>query len=114
MAQSLHGLGNWGYAEATGLVGIYYPYPRCVHLVGLFGGGGFSFLFVNPCARWPWFCVRCWADVFSPPSSVLRLNPSVWIPKEDEHLRSPFQATTPMRSGDAALAVVVARRNLIV
>jgi hypothetical protein len=31
----------------------------------------------------------------SPPSSLLRLNPSVSIPKEGDHHRSPFQATIP-------------------
>jgi hypothetical protein len=42
----------------------------------------------------------------APPSSVLRLNPSVLIPKEGDNLRSPFQATNPMRSSDASQAVV--------
>jgi len=31
----------------------------------------------------------------APPSSVLRLNPSVLIPKEGVNVRSPFQATIP-------------------
>ena len=39
----------------------------------------------------------------APPSSVLRLNPSVSIPKEGDHHRSPFQATHPVRSDHAAL-----------
>jgi len=95
LAQSLHGLGNWGYAEATGPVGIYYPDGRCVHLGGCWLVVVFSFLFVNLCARWPCFALADANGFLAPPSSVLRLNPSVWIPKEDEHLRSPFQATSP-------------------
>lgn len=95
LALSLHGLGNWGYAEATGPVGIYYPDGRCVHLGGCWLVVVFSFLFVNPCARWLCFALADANGFLAPPSSVLRLNPSVWIPKEDEHLRSPFQATSP-------------------
>lgn len=44
--------------------------------------------------------------LLAPPSSVLRLNPSVSIPKEGDNHRSPFQATNPMRSSDASQAVV--------
>jgi hypothetical protein len=36
-----------------------------------------------------------YTELFSPPSSVLRLNPSVLIPKEGDNLRSPFQAIIP-------------------
>jgi hypothetical protein len=33
--------------------------------------------------------------LLAPPSSLLRLNPSVSIPKEGDHHRSPFQAMLP-------------------
>ena len=38
----------------------------------------------------------------APPSSVLRLNPFFCMPKEGVNVRSPFQATHPVRSVDAA------------
>ena len=39
----------------------------------------------------------------APPSSLSRLNPSISIPKEGDHHRSPFQATASTRSNHAAL-----------
>ena len=57
--------------------------------------------------------VVIWRMGLAPPSSVLRLNPSVWVPKEDDNLRSPFQAIVPC---DLSMLPwrLFARRNLIV
>ena len=48
-----------------------------------------------------------------PPSSLLRLNPSISIPKEGDNLRSPFQAIVPC---DLAMLPrqLCAWRNLLV
>ena len=50
----------------------------------------------------------------APPSSVLRLNPSVLIPKEGDHLRSPFQATIACDLTMLPQPMIVVGRNVIV
>jgi hypothetical protein len=71
-------------------------------------GGGAAQLLVLSIYVFSWCVARGFVFVFfifglllatcgflAPPSSVLRLNPSVLIPKEGDHHRSPFQATIP-------------------
>jgi hypothetical protein len=50
----------------------------------------------------------------APPSSLLRLNPSVLIPKEGDHRRSPFQAMCPCDLAMLPSSMIVMRRNVIV
>ena len=61
----------------------------------------------------PPVATRWGTEFFSPPSSVLRLNPSVSIPKEGDNHRSPFQAIVPC---DLAMLPrrLFAWRNLLV
>jgi hypothetical protein len=54
------------------------------------------------------------ANFLAPPSSVLRLNPSVSIPKEGDHHRSPFQATIPCGLTMLPWPMILARRNVTV
>jgi hypothetical protein len=72
---------------------------RCIRLA-------FGFLWIP--------VVDGWQQRFiAPPSSLLRLNPSISIPKEGDNLRSPFQAIVPC---DLAMLPMqlFAWRNLLV
>jgi len=90
------------------------PRVVCLGFQGSIGCALARLTLVGATGRW---CVVCLGHgdrdcgllgytCLAPPSSVLRLNPSVLIPKEGDNLRSPFQATITVRSNHAALAVV--------
>lgn len=72
--------------------------------------GGLRLVRVTLCVMWALFKAE---RVLVPPSSLLRLNPSVSIPKEGDNLRSPFQAIVPC---DLAMLPrqLFAWRNLLV
>jgi hypothetical protein len=93
-------------------------FVRCAHcgwlpgvwLWAVFRGWGFLFF----CSPFPFWLGARGHRFLAPPSSVLRLNPSVLYTERRRQSPVPFSGHYPVRSGDAALAVVVARRNLIV
>jgi len=55
-----------------------------------------------------------WRMAIAPPSSLSRLNPSIYIPKEGDHRRSPFQAMLPCDLTMLPSSMIVMRRNVIV